>query len=460
MNSPSIKWLATAGILYFLIAKFGMVIFSLQPSNVTLLWLPSGIGLIMCLKAGRRALPWIFAASFLANLSGMTLPQFDLTILHTGIAALTDTASVYLSSLILSRMFPKGLQNAIALLKFCLYVCLIPNILCSLALTSNLVYAQYITQSEAYLFFMTFIVSNVLGILLIYPLYISWNATPIQIKNFTPALVLYFLMTFALVYIAFSYAVGVIYLVPPLLALMAYFKEERCLHILSLMTVILLMIMTSQNLGPFALADIDQSISALSFFVFSMIIMPYSIQLYTHELQATSQERDDWMTRASLDALTGLTNRYGFLPKLEKELHRSQRYHHPFVFAMADIDHFKKINDKYGHLVGDEVLKQMADVLRHELRDHDYICRFGGEEIALLLPETDMNEAIAVFERLRKTIEEKHFRINDIDINFTISLGATEYKGENMTLNALLDIADKRLYKAKANGRNQLVYQD
>lgn len=453
-------WLAAFALVYFLLAKFGMSILALQPTNITLLWLPSGVGLIMCLKAGRKAVPWVLLASFFANLPGMLTDQSMASVVHTLISAMGDAIEPYVGSLLLKRFLPKGLQSAKDLIRFCFYVCLIPTTLSSLIITLNLAGGHYIDNSDILPLFLQLLAANSLGILLIYPLYVSWGATPIHLKNLTPKILLFFFTSFTLIYLAFTFQSGLIYLIPPLLALMAYHREERCLHILSLASVVFLMVMADQDFGPFDLPNANQAVSALAFFVFSMIVLPLSIQLHAKELQTTSDERDDWMIRASLDALTGLTNRYGFMPEIEKEYRRSLRYHHPFVFAMADIDHFKKINDKHGHLVGDEVLKQIAAILKNELRENDYICRFGGEEFALLLPETNMEHAYPVLERLRKTFENKVFHINGIKIHFTISLGATEYKGENIPLDGILDAGDKRLYKAKENGRNRLVYKD
>ena len=127
---------------------------------------------------------------------------------------------------------------------------------------------------------------------------------------------------------------------------------------------------------------------------------------------------------------------------------------------MGDIDFFKKVNDTYGHAAGDEVLRQAAAVIKEHLRESDIPSRYGGEEFAVLLPFTHIDEAEIVGERLRKAVEEASITIyqdteEEKQINVTISMGLAEYDGKE-TGEALFERADKALYEAKTNGRNQV----
>jgi diguanylate cyclase (GGDEF)-like protein len=125
---------------------------------------------------------------------------------------------------------------------------------------------------------------------------------------------------------------------------------------------------------------------------------------------------------------------------------------------MLDIDHFKKINDTYGHKCGDLVLKKLAATCQQVLREVDIIGRIGGEEFAILLPETDKEQAIEVAERLREAIGNAEVAIeNGRPVRFTASIGVTSLTGEDKNMDVLLNIADKALYQAKNAGRNKVV---
>jgi len=159
------------------------------------------------------------------------------------------------------------------------------------------------------------------------------------------------------------------------------------------------------------------------------------------------------------DALTGLYNHRYFQEAMEREFERSKRYKRDLSLIMFDIDHFKKINDTNGHLVGDRVLTAISRATERSVRDSDIIARYGGEEFAVILPETDFNSAKVVAERLRRDIENLEAVVDGIRIRVTISVGYTSYD-YNSTLRdkgAIIGMADKALYIAKQSGRN-MVY--
>jgi diguanylate cyclase (GGDEF)-like protein len=156
---------------------------------------------------------------------------------------------------------------------------------------------------------------------------------------------------------------------------------------------------------------------------------------------------------ASTDALTGLLNRYALYQILAQEMDRSTRYKRPFSIILFDIDEFKLINDTFGHLEGDKVLKELSTLVSSLMRKTDYIGRWGGEEFLLVLPETDINSARVFAERFRVKIEETHFTDN---YYIAASFGVTAYE-EELSLQELLEAADIALYQAKNNGRNQVV---
>lgn len=164
--------------------------------------------------------------------------------------------------------------------------------------------------------------------------------------------------------------------------------------------------------------------------------------------------------QAYTDYLTGLNNRRSFIEKTEIELYRKERYGRELSLIMFDIDYFKLINDKYGHNVGDLVLKEIANICRLVLREIDIIGRIGGEEFAILLPETGIKEAVMVAERLRIAIENAKVIAFDKEIKFAASFGVTVTNNSNKTINELLNQADTALYKAKNSGRNKVVVKE
>jgi diguanylate cyclase (GGDEF)-like protein len=160
---------------------------------------------------------------------------------------------------------------------------------------------------------------------------------------------------------------------------------------------------------------------------------------------------------AITDPVTGLYNRRKFLELAEQEFNRSIRYEHHLSAIMLDIDNFKIVNDTYGHSVGDQVLIQLADVCQAAIRQVDFLARFGGEEFMVLLPETDVNEAAIMAERLRSRTEAYQFKTAPADIKITISLGVAELDKTCTSLNELLDRADFAQYSSKAYGKNRVT---
>ena len=160
---------------------------------------------------------------------------------------------------------------------------------------------------------------------------------------------------------------------------------------------------------------------------------------------------------AITDGLTGLFNHKQFQERLAQEFNRLGRFSDPLSLLLIDIDYFKKINDTYGHPVGDSVLKRVADMIKKTIRNIDIPARYGGEEFAVVLVGTDGKGAMNMAERMRKTVMDTKFTADENTFNVTVSIGISTYEGEAMKKEELVDKADKALYKAKGNGRNQSV---
>ena len=159
-------------------------------------------------------------------------------------------------------------------------------------------------------------------------------------------------------------------------------------------------------------------------------------------------------TQATHDTLTGLSNRNAYNQRLKDEIARYKRYHTPLTMAIWDIDHFKNINDTFGHKAGDKVLALTANQLQESTRDTDFISRFGGEEFVMLLPNTDITLALKLAEDLRELITATGFNANGKAVPVTISCGLTEFVDDD-TEDSFFERADKALYEAKNTGRNR-----
>jgi len=156
------------------------------------------------------------------------------------------------------------------------------------------------------------------------------------------------------------------------------------------------------------------------------------------------------------DRLTNLNNRGYWEECLLKEFQRQRRTHHISSLLIFDIDHFKRVNDGYGHAAGDEAILHLAKILRKNLRETDIGGRYGGEEYAVILTETDAEHAKIFAERVRRIVEASHVMYNGIEIKFTISMGIAEYSDDYENHQNWIEAADSALYEAKQGGRNQV----
>lgn len=183
------------------------------------------------------------------------------------------------------------------------------------------------------------------------------------------------------------------------------------------------------------------------------------ITLYTDITERKAFEKR-LIEMATLDELTGLVNRREFFTLGHHEERRAAREGHVLSVMMVDADYFKKINDTYGHAVGDDVLRDLAENCRKIFRKTDIVGRYGGEEFAVILPGAEEEMAKIIAERLRKSIEESAVNTEKGDVNYTVSIGIASAQGQDVKIEELLDRADRALYMAKAQGRNRAIFDD
>lgn len=172
--------------------------------------------------------------------------------------------------------------------------------------------------------------------------------------------------------------------------------------------------------------------------------------------EALEEEKERLVKLARTDGLTGLDNRRNILDYLEEQINQAKRYDRPVTIMMADIDHFKRINDTYGHTAGDEVLKKLASVFRSSIRETDRVGRFGGEEFLFVFTGTSQSETKSIIERVRNKIKGLDYSFGKTSI--TVSAGVCQYEKGSSTI--FIGKADKLMYEAKEKGRNQVVYDN
>lgn len=157
------------------------------------------------------------------------------------------------------------------------------------------------------------------------------------------------------------------------------------------------------------------------------------------------------------DGLTQLSNRIYLNQRLEEEFSKCSRYQQDLSYLMLDIDFFKKVNDQYGHQVGDKVLVEVANITNKSIRNSDLAARYGGEEFAVVLPGTALSHGKDMGERIRQKIEATPIKIDNITLKITVSIGVASYDPETKTSEELIKNADTALYQAKEKGRNQVI---
>jgi len=192
------------------------------------------------------------------------------------------------------------------------------------------------------------------------------------------------------------------------------------------------------------------------------ILLITIIYSFVHKVRRVLDEANAKIRKMAVtDELTGLHNRRYFMKRFEDEFSRAKRYGHPLACFMLDIDFFKRVNDDYGHQAGDHVLQSLALLMKAQERTTDVLGRYGGEEFIILLPETELDGAVLVAERLRKTVEAASMTLDDSRVlQVTVSIGVCSPSGEQLdgidNFHALIKAADDALYRAKENGRNRV----
>ncbi len=253
------------------------------------------------------------------------------------------------------------------------------------------------------------------------------------------------------------------YIAPPLLPKLKKIKSEYfiddCNDKLKIDTSSAwscLMSFNNELSGIFGVFGEENEINMMNFSV-QKIISTAAIQI-TAAIQNAVQFKKIKLLSIT-DPITRLYNHRYFLQSLDNELNRFIRYGTKFSLIMSDIDHFKNFNDTYGHKVGDDVLFKVSEILKEGAREIDVVARYGGEEFAIIMPQTDVEGAGKMAERIRKMLNSRKFKLAGKKLGVTISMGVAEAKPK-MNVTNVIEAADRAMYAAKNNGRNVVYYID
>lgn len=205
--------------------------------------------------------------------------------------------------------------------------------------------------------------------------------------------------------------------------------------------------------------DLDQQLEALQVGGDDFLQKPISDSQLVTAVRTRAKRYREMSALMNRDSLTGLLNHINLKLALERQISQAQRRDADLAFAMLDIDHFKSVNDEYGHPVGDQVIKSLSRLLTQRLRKSDVIARYGGEEFAVILPDTSADEAYQLIDDLRKQFSQITYSHVNGDFNVMLSAGIAEYK-KSTDMESLIVAADNALYKAKNSGRNQVLVSD
>jgi diguanylate cyclase (GGDEF)-like protein len=437
--------LSFAGVAYYLIAILGMSLFSLHPSNITILWLPFGIGVILVHKYGIKSLPFIFLGSFLSNYSGMVNEETNY-ILHLTISSLADTFAPYLSAVLIKRYAEAHCDNVKVLVPFAFYGVFIPTFISSVIISLNLAIGGYISMSEVYRFIPILMFADGLGLFLVFPIYKHFHTlTMPTLKEWKR--IAFFGISASIIMCCSFYHHYLIFLVLPIL-LIGSFKIRMSLMMIMLLVIVVEMITMSAHSNELFVNQTEiESVVMLMTYLMSLVFVVVGISLHHTEL----------LTNINLtytDNLTQTKNVKAYKERISKLIALYQRYQTQFSIILLDIDDFKIINDTYGHRVGDIVLTDLCSLIQKNIRTNDTLFRVGGEEFLILFPITSLSEAKDVADKLKTIVANDLTTIENRQI--TVSIGVTEVHSED-TEDSMYRRVDELLYRSKHNGKNMVT---
>ncbi|ATX80705.1 diguanylate cyclase (GGDEF) domain-containing protein [Mariprofundus aestuarium] len=467
-------------IIYFLTAKVSQS-FAINPGNVTPVWIPSGIMLAAVLWRGYRIWPGIFIGAFCGNtwayFSGQTTAELMATLIAGTSNGVGDVLCFLVGAYLIQRFtatsFPFERSKGVAL--FVLFGAFLGSGISAIFGVISLCTVNIAPWGQCFDMLITWWVGDAVGIILITPFLLYWLMKErkfhygLEILSYASILLIIGIYSLGLVEVVDGFMLPLSVLILPLMWSIFRFSPHAT-HSSILLIGIISIIATRMGVGRFSHGDLNYGLIELQVFlsilsiasliVHSILYEKESIQNELRESNTTLESKvrkrtEELAILASTDPLTGIHNRRSIINQLGFELKRSNRHGSPFSLLMLDLDHFKDINDRFGHSTGDSVLQSVCNICTEELREIDFIGRLGGEEFIILLPETKDDDSEVIAERIRTNIEEKVTLVELEGMNVTVSIGVTQ-KISDDTERSILNRVDQAMYLSKKNGRNRV----
>jgi len=445
--------------IYFSTARLGLSVDAVS-RFATLVWVPSGIAIAALLLFGYRLWPGILMGAFLVNLfNGAPL----LVAVGIGIG---NTLEALVGTYLLKRnRFSHALDHLRDVLLLVLLAMPLSAIISATLGVSSLFLGKVIAFSSYYPAWRAWWIGDMISILILTPFLLTWSKWPhdnVAGKRIAEMgiLTLFVLAIGLIVFLGPLHtdhgSFGMTYLVfPPLIWASLRFGARGALSA-SFALSILAIVGTIQGLASFSPGRLSEGLLLLQSFMgivaITSIILA-AVMAERRELEQREQERI--LALATTDPVTGLPNHRALIARLDQELERAQRYDRACSLLFLDLDHFKALNDGYGHAVGDAVLCELADLVRTQLRGMDTVGRWGGEEFVVILPELSAEDALHLAEEIRATVAAHTFRVGG-GLHLTYSVGLASYPIHAQEREGLLSGAEQAMYGAKRFGRNQV----
>ncbi len=454
-KAPYLFQILVLATLYFV---FGHASFLTEVSHsvvTPVFFVPEGISLAAAILFGPRVWPGIFLGQFaLAVSRGLSIePAF-------AISAINSIEAIIGFILFRRLGLSPGLNRMRDLRWLLLIIFFVLQPISATFGTATLLLSGSISGTQEYIrAWVSWWIGNSLGQSQITPLLLVAFTAPEHIKAAIKKALLPLLLLIPAIWLTFGNLApegisAALVVFVPLLIWIAEVSGLMCVCVAGSIIAASALYLTGHGVGPFVEAGKPN--------IFDMNVFIIGLSLTAQFVSTLSKERNylqlELENKAHIDYLTGVSNRRHFMERANQDLLRAARYNSPLSILMLDIDFFKKINDSHGHKAGDAVLIKLTEICQQILREVDSIGRIGGEEFAILLPETKQQEAVEVAERLRTALAMAKVPLESggLPLQFTVSIGVASLVSKEDNLDVLLNRADKALYAAKDAGRNRV----